>query len=97
MRRHVGRWSGKLGLLVSLAAVLISGCSQVVVKSSYRVNVPILTLEARTFQCGVDRGGQIVLPQECVALLKRDYEAIVRELKAACLANGQTAEECQTN
>jgi len=44
----------------------------------------------------VDRLGQVVEPRECIALLKADYEKIVRELKAACLAFGQTPKECQT-
>lgn len=31
----------------------------------------------------------------CTILLKTDFEALVRELKAACLANGQPVPECQ--
>jgi hypothetical protein len=31
----------------------------------------------------------------CVTLLEDDYFAIVHELKAACLANGQEPEQCQ--
>jgi len=32
----------------------------------------------------------------CVELAEDDYHALVIELKAACLALGQTPEECQT-
>ena len=79
-------------LLASLVAVVISGCSQVAVGSSYRVLIPLLQANPITVNCATGS-----FQGECVLLLKSDYEAIVRELKAACLANGQTAEECQTN
>ena len=36
--------------------------------------------------CGVHR---------CMVLFKSDWERVVRELKAACLANGQTPNDCQ--
>src|SRR3990167_3887986 len=33
----------------------------------------------------------------CVLVDRGDWQAVVRELKAACLANGQTPKECQTD
>ena len=83
-------------LLLGLVVVLSWGCSLGAGLSSYQVKVPILTLEARTFQCREDRLGQVIEPRECVALLRSDYEKIVRELKAACLALGGSPEDCQT-
>lgn len=32
---------------------------------------------------------------ECIVLLKQDYVDLVIELKAACLAGGQSVEDCQ--
>lgn len=57
-------------------------------QSAYRVRLPILTAKPAI----VDQDGG-----RTVCLLFSDYAAIVRELKAACLALGGTREECQAD
>lgn len=38
--------------------------------------------------------GETRTPEECVILLRRDYQALLKEVKAACLAAGGTDGEC---
>jgi len=86
-RRMPGRhWSGKLMLCLALTAVLTSACVTGLGQSVYQVRIPTLQAQPRVFECG-DR--------VCIALIKEDYEAIVLELKAACIASGQSDEACQ--
>ncbi len=81
------RWSGRL-LVLLLALALTSGCVTGLGKSVYQVKMPLLGAEPRVFACG---------DQTCIAILKQDYDALVRELKTACLAAGQSSKECQTD
>lgn len=80
--------SGRLMQLVALTGVLVLGCVKEQVPShSYRVKIPVLTASPNIINC---KDGP------CELWLSKDIQAIVRELKAACLAFGQTPEECQT-
>ena|SRR3990167_10187992 len=90
-RQH---WNGKWGLLAILLLVS-SGCAQTPGGSSYRVTIPSLTISPSYHDCWVVRG-QARQAARCVELAEQDYHALVIELKAACLAFGQTPEECQT-
>lgn len=66
----------------------ISGCATAPKPSPYRVAVPILHAIPTDYQ--IEEG----IWYRCYR--RDDALAIVRELKAACLAHGQTPEECQT-
>ena len=87
-RLPVRPWSGKRTLLVLLTVGVASACAPITAGlSPYRVQVPLLhqspseyTVQGHTYRC----------------YAVEDAEAIVRELKAACLALGGTAKECQT-
>ena len=76
----------RLLLLLALVGAVSFGCATKAVTSSYRVVVPELALQPLEIPCGIHR---------CVVVFKSDWERIVRELKGACLANGQTMQECQ--
>lgn len=81
-----GPCSGKWILLASWLAV-ISGCTTAPEPSPYLVQIPILHEIPTDFQA--EEG----IYYRCYR--RDDALAIVRELKAACLAGGQTPEECQ--
>lgn len=86
--------SGRCRLLALLAAALISGCAPKLPSSAttgYRVIIPPLAVQPVARECHV---GDRWLP--CVLILRDDYEALIRALKGACLALGQSDEECQT-
>lgn len=83
------RSAGWLSLLGSL--VVVAGCAHGQGSSSFRVSIPTI-VAPRTIACLVS--GQ---PAECVLLLKHDHEEIVRQLKGACLALGQSREECHAD
>jgi hypothetical protein len=80
------RWAIKRRLWGLLMVALLSGCHLMPCQSSYRVEVPLLSAEPLQTQCSQG---------PCVILRRADYQAIVRELKAACLSTGQSMEECQ--
>ena len=81
-------WGGLLILLLLLTAAL--GCARSRGPSPFLVSIPPITTPV-TIACL--RSGQ---PAECLLLLRHDFEELVRALKAACLANGQSAADCQT-
>lgn len=73
-----------------VASSLLFGCATGPAISSYKVKIPELTARPKTAHCAVD--GE---PTQCVILLKGDYETILRELAAACLASGASKQECE--
>lgn len=79
------QWIGRLMLLL-LGLVAISGCARVPLQSTYQVVVPELSAMPLEIPCGTRR---------CTVVIKEDYESLVRELKAACIANGQSKKACQ--
>ena len=79
-------------LLGILTAALSSACATAHGNSAYRVTIPVLGAQPLTVPCVLEGGDQA----KCITLLESDYRAIVRELKAACLALRGTPAECQT-
>jgi len=84
-------------LLIGLSLSLAPGCALLTSrKPLYVVSVPTLQIAPMRDKCPWrDPNG---VPDEwidadCVMLLGEDYDALVRELKAACIHNGQT--DCQ--
>jgi hypothetical protein len=82
------RWSGRLTLFV-ITLGLISGCATVPGKSKYTVSMPTLSAHPREVPCKLNDEAIT-----CLVVVEEDWNAIVRELKAACIANGQTPKEC---
>ena len=74
-----------LGAILLLA---ISGCGTAPGPSPYRVEIPILQQRPAEYQTADGTW------YRCYQ--REDVQAIVIELKAACLALGQSPEECQT-
>ncbi len=68
---------------------MVAGCATSAGPSRFRVEIPVL--QAPPIQGTCRLNGE---PVDCVAVLKTDWENIVRALKAACLANGQSREDC---
>jgi len=80
------RTSGRRALLLSLVAGLSFGCNQTLGPSPYQVQIPILRATPTEYDVGSVR-------YSC--LRNDDLTALIRELKAACLALGQTPRDCQ--
>ncbi len=84
----------KLWLLGGMLALSL-GCAS---PASRPVIIPLLNAKPQCFAAGV---GKIVECQEHMDLrlvvLYDDWAQIIRALKRACLANGQSPKECQTD
>lgn len=78
----------RLKRLAILMLLMISGCATAPAPSPYRVTMPVL--EARPSDYQMAEGGWY----RCFR--REDAQAIVIELKAACLALGGSPEDCQT-
>ncbi len=86
--------SGKLALLAILL-LIVSACSQGPAYR-YHVELPILTVAPIFHSCDLrDDATGAKEPTECVTLVRSDYRQIIVNLKAACLASGQSHEVCQ--
>ena len=82
------RWriAGKRMLPLALIGGLLLGCATgptPLPASMYRVQIPELQVKPKIGLCGTTEG---VAPIPCIILGLADWEAIIRELKAACLA-----------
>jgi hypothetical protein len=77
--------------------VLLCGCVTGPGPSSYRVTIPVLEISPRIVDCTILTRDGTPSQRKCLTLLQTDYQGIVRELKAACLALGQTKAECQAD
>lgn len=88
-------WQGRLkgGALAALLAANLSGCAGIRHLPAYEVRIPALTAVPYDLECDADDGSV----RQCVMLLREDYDAIVRELKAACLALGGSERDCQAD
>ena len=86
------RWNGRPVLWIVLIAGLASGCATALPGTAYRPSIPTLTMMPEMGQCRFESRAS----RPCVVLAREDWEAIVRELKAACLALGGSPEACQT-
>ena len=69
-------------------AILLSQCATAQVTSSHKVRVHELEARPKIAPCPTQTD------KECVTLLLSDWVKYVRELKAACLAQGQSPKEC---
>lgn len=58
------------------------------------MKVPLLREAPVERWCKVLREGQPVF-MRCLMVLKDDWDEIVRELKASCIAHGNSLEDCQ--
>lgn len=88
------RCDGRLWLL---AILILLSCSCAARESSfgYKVTMPMLEVEPKVGACHVqDPEGLPFLQDECTTILSRDYQKILVELVAACLAFGGTDDEC---
>ena len=84
-------------LFAILSMLLLCGCETTGSGSSYRVQMPLLSLPPIHHSCWVtDRATGRKEAAQCVTLLERDYLDLVIELKAACLALSGTPDQCQT-
>ncbi|HEV8642265.1 MAG TPA: hypothetical protein VGV13_14300 [Methylomirabilota bacterium] len=75
-------------LLVTLTVA--QGCATPAGLSSYRVTLPVLQATPRELTCHLEEA-----ETTCVVMLRDDLRALVRELKAACLALGGSPGDCQ--
>ncbi len=86
------RYGSKCALWLTMTFLLSSCGTALVTSESYQVTMPLLQAQPLIEKCEVD-----VQNTWCATLLLEDYQAIVRELKAACLALGGDVETCQTD
>lgn len=87
------RWGGRWTHSAVLIAGLASGCVSLA-PPSYRVTIPVLKAPPHEAPCTLIRDDGSRLVSRCVTVTRDDWEALVREVKAACLANGQPRSEC---
>ena len=93
----MGRLDSRRRLLAIPLALLLCGCETIPSGSSYRVQMPILSLPPIHHSCWVtDRATGRKEAAQCVTLIEADYLGLVIELKAACLALSGTPAQCQT-
>ncbi len=83
------RWLGKLMLHLVPMAVLLWGCALTPRPSPYQVLIPTLQAQPREIPCNAPEA------TTCLVLRKDDWQKVIRELKAACLALGGSKEKCQ--
>lgn len=90
------RQSIKRGLL-AFPMLLLFGCGTPLSPYQYRVQLPVLEVEPKVSPCDLkNQDGKVVQSRSCLTLLEDDYKKIMVELKASCLAFGQSARECRT-
>jgi hypothetical protein len=79
--------------MLLLALMAAPGCAlNQAGESSYRVRIPTLQAPPIEQACDVEGLGKTT----CTCLVTRDHQALVRKLKAACLALGGSPKDCQT-
>jgi len=91
-RSQHSAWRIKLSSISLAAMCLLIGCSQGPGKSAYVPKMPPLTANPHYFS------GRIMFECEsgpCVILRKDDWDAYKREIVTACIAAGETEEECK--
>lgn len=89
--------NGKRVLWASLLLGLICGCATSPSPFRYSVTIPMLEVTPKVAPCQLkDASGVIVASERCVTLVESDLIELIVELKAACLALGNTPTQCQT-
>jgi hypothetical protein len=58
------------------------------------VTIPALAAPPHEIRC-IHRAGDVVMEKACVVVLKDDWNAVLLELQAACLALGGSGVACQ--
>ena len=82
---------GRVSICLIIAAILLTSCGPVVRAYDPGVRVPTLREGPAQIDC---HNGVTVL--SCTMLLTEDYQALVIDLKAKCLALGGSPSACQT-
>ena len=75
-----------------MMVVLLSGCAMGRHPSSYTVTIPALTAAPFHHTCKLGE-----METTCTCFVKSDADTLIRQLKAACLANGGSDDQCQTS
>lgn len=86
-RQRIARTSGKLAMLLGM--MMVSACASRTVRPEYKPSIPSLTVAPHLTMCLTESGAI-----DCVTLATDDFRAVVRELKACCLALGHSLSEC---
>lgn len=81
-----------------MMCLMISGCESLPAGSSYRVTMPEWQVRPLVHPCRVvNSETNLTHDRECATVLHEDLRAVVRELKAACLAVGGAELQCRTH
>ena len=70
-----------------------SACTSRLGRPEYETSIPTLSSRPLMGTCHLD--GDNLPPVTCILLNKADYDAIVMELKAECLALGNDEKTCE--
>lgn len=89
------RLSSRLMLFGILLGLVSFGCATKAGPSSYWIEIPTMSLAPIFHKCWARDSRGMRQPTRCTTVLEDDWHALVAELKAACLANGQEPEQCQ--
>lgn len=82
----------RLATLLAIVLLMTSGCGLMRTRSEYRVSIPTLRVAPQSVTCLTSSG--VV---DCVVVASEDFRAVVRELKACCIANHGSAKDCETD
>ena len=89
-------WNGSWWRLAILVPLLTWSCSSPTRSLGYAVIVPTLMVYPRILECTTtDAKTGEKEDADCILVYGPDWYAIITELKAACLASGQSADACQ--
>lgn len=76
---------------LAVLSVLLASCGSLRAHPYYKVEFPVLGTAPTSVECPWKDPNAIpddLLGEPCVLLLERDYHALVRELRATCIALG---------
>ena len=79
-----------LSLIALIVVTSLSSCAFVKGRPIYKTRFPVLQAKPRVAPCLIANKQQL-----CRTLLESDYQAILHELTASCLAGGGTDADCQ--
>ena len=90
VRQRISSW-----LLISILLYLPACATPGGVSGPYKPTIPTLLAEPIRSGCTIEDAGGALLRTTCVTVAERDWNAVVTELKAACLALGHSRGECK--